>query len=259
MALPTTGTASLPLPDGRVIVNTRTAGHEQLLIVTSGKEAAPFLEIQEPTNAPLALVSPTLVALVVGSEDAQTIAIASIANRRLVRRLEGTKGVSVNSIVASPDGRTLYYTSDGSIWSIPVEDGTPTRVRKGDSVTIDPNRQELIVRLSDIEGTRLVRQPLSGGPERPIVIDGAIRLASWFSFSSAVGKDSSILLPLAPADSWFWPVGVLNPDTGRVRILDFVGKDADVGAGYAADGSIILNAMRLRSTIWRFAPVVPGN
>jgi Tol biopolymer transport system component len=256
VTLPSLGTIALPLPDGRVIANTRGAGREQLLITASGNDAVPFLEIQEPTRGPIALVSPTLVALVVGTDKAQTIALASLPNRRLVRRLEVTMGTTVNSVVASPDGRTLYYTSDGTVWSIPVEDGTPARMRKGDSITIDPIRQELIVRLTDIGGTRLVRQPLSGGPERPITIVDAIPLAPWFSWSSAVDKAGNILVPLAPVDSWFWPIGVLNPDTGRVRVLDAVGKDADVGAGFASDGSIILNAMRVHSTIWRFSPVL---
>jgi hypothetical protein len=248
------GTAGLPLPDGRVLVTSRSGGRNRLLLVAKDKEAIPFLEIQEPTGRPIALVGTTHVALTIGEDSARTLAIASIANRRVTRRLEGPKGMELESVVASTDGKTLYYAAAGSIYSIPVEDGQPQRLRKGDSVTIDPNRQELIVRLTDIDGTRLVRQPIAGGPEKPIALEGNIQVAPWYIWSSAVGKDSSLLVSLTVPDSWFWQIGLLNPDTGRLRVLDLAPRDADMGAGWTNDGELIVNAMRLRSSMWRFVP-----
>ena len=245
---------SLPLPDGRVLVASRGGGRNRLVLAAKDKEPTPFLETQEATGRPLALVGNTHVTLAIGEGSAQSLAIASIANRRLTRRLEGTKGLNIDSVAASPDGRTLYFAASGSIYAIPVEDGQPQRLRNGDSVVVDPNRHELIVRLTDIDGTRLVRQPIAGGPELPIAIQDGIRVAPWFIWSSAVGKDSSVLVSLSVPEMWFWPVGLLNPDTGQVRVLDVGPRDADLGAGWAHDGQIIVNAMRVRSSMWRFAP-----
>jgi Tol biopolymer transport system component len=189
----------------------------------------------------------------VGADSGRTIALASLADRRITRRLEGSKSVDIESMVASPDGKAIYYAASGSIWTIPVGDGQPRRLRKGDSVTIDPYRNDLIVRLTEKEGTRLVRQPIAGGPERPIVLQGDVRLAPWYTLPNSVNSDGRILAPLASPASWFWPLGVINPDTGRVQIVPF-GYDADLAGAWTHDGKIIVNAIGLRSSLWRFVP-----
>jgi len=253
--MPLGSSVALPLPDGRVLVNTRIGGRDRIMLAALGKDVAPFIDTQEQTAQPLALVGDALVALTMGTDANRTIALASIANRRIIRRLEGAKGMVFDTMVASPDGRTLYFAAAGSIWSIPVDDGTPKQLRKGDSVTIDPYRNQLIVRLTGIEGTRLVRQPLAGGPEQPIVLTSGLPLAPWQVWSTAVARDGTIIVPLASPESWFWPLGVIDPNTGRTRVLDLGRKDSDMAGGWTSDGKILINAMGLRSTMWRFVPV----
>ena len=252
---PLSGTVALSLPDGRVLANTRIGGRDRIMLAALGKDMTPFIDTQEQTARPLAIVGDSLVALMVGADANRTIALASIANRRIIRRLEGAKGMTLDTMVAAPDGRTLYFAAAGSIWSIPVDDGTPKQLRKGDSVTIDPYRNQLIVRLTDIDGTRLVRQPLAGGPEEPIVLTGGLPLAPWQTWSTAVARDGSIIVPLASPESWFWPLGVVDPNTGRTRVLDLDRKHSDMAGGWTPDGKIMVNAMGLRSTMWRFVPM----
>jgi hypothetical protein len=65
-------------------------------------------------------------------------------------------------------------------------------------------------------------------------------------------------LILGVPDLWFWQTGLVNPGTGRLRLLDFGLRDADLGAGWTHDGQLIVNAMRLRSSMWRFVPRTVG-
>jgi Tol biopolymer transport system component len=158
-------------------------------------------------------------------------------------------------MVASPDGKTIYYAAAGSIWSIPAADGTPQKLRKGDSVTLDPYRQELIVRLSEREGTRMVRQPLNGGAEQPISLEGDFRFAPILQYADAVSKDGRLLAQVTSPGVWFWRLGSIEPSTGRVEVIR-VGYDADVGGGWTHDGAIVVNAIALHSSLWRFRPEV---
>jgi hypothetical protein len=58
----------------------------------------------------------------------------------------------------------------------------------------------------------------------------------------------------APTPSlWFWPLGWIDPDTGRVQLIS-VGYAADVGGNWTQDGKIIVDATALRSSLWRFRP-----
>ena len=245
------GSEAQPLPDGRVLVNSRTGGRDRLLLLTPGKEMTPFVETQEETGMPSAIVGQTHVAFVIGSTSTRTIALASLEDRRITRRLEGSKGAAIDSLVASPDGRTIYYTASGSVWMIPAGDGQPQRLRSGDSVTLDPYRDELIVRITEKEGTRLVRQPLAGGAERPISLEGDLSVAPLLLYPNAVGKDGRILATLTWPGSWFGPVGLIDPKTGRVQVIR-LGYDADMSGGWSPDGKLVVVAKALRVGLWRF-------
>jgi hypothetical protein len=98
------GSQALPLPDGRFLINSRTGGRDRLLLMQQGKELVPFVETQEETSMPSSIVGQTHIAFMVGPRNGQTIAIASLADRRITKRLEGTKGSAIDSLVASPDG-----------------------------------------------------------------------------------------------------------------------------------------------------------
>jgi eukaryotic-like serine/threonine-protein kinase len=253
VTLPPGGTSSLPLMDGRVLVNSRIGGRNHVLMAAPGRELTPFVETQEETGRPMALVGNAMVAFMIGADSGRTIALASLTDRRITRRLEGSKGVDVESMVASPDGKAIYYAASGSIWTIPVDDGQPRRLQKGDSVTIDPYRQDLIIRLTEKEGTRLVRQPIAGGPEQPIALKSDAPLAPWYPLPNAVSSDGRILVPLASPASWFWRLGAIDPGTGRVQIIPF-GYDADLAGAWTHDGRIIVSGVGLRSSLWRFVP-----
>ncbi len=244
----------LPLPDGRLLMNSRIGGRQHLLLKTSGRDPSLFVETQEETAAPTAVVGQTQVGFMIGTGNNRTIALASLADGRITRRLQGTRGVDVTSMVASPDGQTIYYSDADSIWSIAVSDGQPQRLRDGTSVTLDPRRHELIVRVPDKEGNlRLVRAPTDGGMDRPLTLQNDVRLSLDRFSSNAVNKSGRLLAQLAVPNSWFWPAAVIDPDTGRVHVIH-LGYDANVRGGWSDDGQLVLAAIRVRASLWRFRP-----
>jgi hypothetical protein len=135
----------------------------------------------------------------------------------------------------------------------PVNDGKPQKIRNGDFVTLDPYRGELIVQLSEKEGVRLVRQPLAGGAESQISVEGNLRIGRGLLYSNAVGKDGRILSTMVSPASWFWSVGLIDPKTGRVQAVQ-LGYYADMSGGWSSDGKLVVVAKTLRVNLWRFRP-----
>ncbi|MBI2149005.1 MAG: hypothetical protein HYU27_00165 [Acidobacteria bacterium] len=80
-----------------------------------------------------------------------------------------------------------------------------------------------------------------------------MRVAPMLPMSNAVGKDWRILATLSSPASWFWPLGMTDPETGLVEIIR-VGYDADMTGGWTPDGKIVLVAMALRASLSRFRP-----
>jgi predicted Ser/Thr protein kinase len=243
------GSQAVPLPNGLFLVNSRTNGRDRLLLMRPGNVLTPFVDTQEETAMPSSMVGQTHVAFLIGPKERRTIALASLEDRRITRRLEGSKGAAISSMVA--DGQTIYYTAAGAVWKIPVADGQPLRIRDGDSVTLHPDRQELIVSLTEKEGVRLVRQPLAGGVESPIVLRGDIQIAEQPLYPNAVGKDGRIVASLVSPASWFSHVGLIEPKSGRVQIIKL---NADVSGGWGSDGKLVIVSKPLRVSVWRFRP-----
>ena len=189
------------------------------------------------------------VAFLAGSGGARRLAIASLVDGRIVRRLERADGPSIQALASSPDGQTLYYAAAGKIWAIPSHDGPPKLICEGDSVAADPRGQHLIVQLNEKGTVRLIRVPRAGGPEHPLSFPG-VRLAAILMPSNAVRADGAILKTASASDKWNWYVAVLNPDTGTAKRITLPSLDAQF-PGWTADGKILTFNAQTHSAIWR--------
>lgn len=163
-----------------------------------------------------------------GAGSAETIAVAAVKDGRLVRRIQESAGKRIDGLIASTDGKTLYYLSAGSIWAIPSAGGVPRKIGSGDSIAMDAGGQNLIVVLNEKERSRLVRLPVSGGSPQEIPWKGELRLTGWPLSPNAVAPDGRILVTLGSTDSWFYYVGIVNSKTGEVRKVpvNYVGASA---------------------------------
>jgi len=249
------GYSTFQVADGRVLINSTVAGRSRLLLAKPGGDVAPFIATKEETSVPACPVGQGDVAFLLGPHDNAVVAVASISDGRIIRRLQGVQGSEVRGLVASRDGTTLYYVASRTVWAIPSSDGQPRRIGPGDGVALDPNGKDLIVRLFEKKGVRLVRVPASGGTEEPIPFQSALRLAPVDMGLDAIGKDGRALVSITTPDSWFYGAGVLDLRSGKLdRIpLNFTGDV--LGLGWQSDGRILSTGWPLKAKLWRFRPV----
>ncbi|HEY2385069.1 MAG TPA: protein kinase [Terriglobia bacterium] len=244
-----------PIADGRVIVQAVVGGRGRLLLGKPGTDLQPFIQTSEETSGPIALAGTDAIAFVIGSGASRQIAIASIADGRILRRLTKVDGSKVSTLAASADGKALYYTIGDHLWTMPAEDGEPRMMGEAGSVGVDPHGKYLVVERSDKEGIRLVRMPLDGGAETPLSFPG-VRLV-YFLTPNAIRADGAILMPLA-VGSFNWAAGLLHPESGKVDKLP-IDPSFDVhAAGFLPDGRIQVAGFGFNSTLWRFRPQAPA-
>ena len=252
-----TNGALVPLPDGRALITSRAAGRSRVLAIAPGKEPVPFLETDEETNAPITAVGIDMAAVAVGPRTNREIAIASLSSGRVIRKLGG--GIArATAMAASPDGRTLYYATAGNIWAISREGSNERKLCPGDSVTVDPDSGDLIVKLDEPDRYRLQRLQPTGGTPREIPVDNALHFGTGRPLLAGAVRAGKLVFPAAATDSWFNPIGVLDLNTGRTSVF-LARADADFhSAAWTADGNILTAAVGIRSTLWRYQRVSPG-
>ena len=241
----------LPLPDGRVLFPSSPAGRAQLAVMAPGKDSVPFLETDEPTSAPLSLLGKDGVAFVIGTSEKARIAVASLIDGRILRRLPKPDAAKVTTLAGSPDGTTLFYVDSGIIWSMPSEGGEPTKVHEGNQLAVDPAGQSLIVEVTTRDAVRLVRVPIAGGAETPVPWTSDLRLIESLS-PGAVAEDGRIAVRVVSKDNWFWPAAILDPRTGALTQIPAL-HDFDMPfPAWDRDGRLVSLALPWKSALWRF-------
>ena len=246
--------STLPLPDGRVLLTGRIVGRDQVMVMAPGKDPVPFVATDEETTGPLAMVGEDEFVFVAGTVPARTLALASVADGRITRRLTRVDAGAIQGMAGSPDGTTIFYVDSGTVWSVPAGDGEPRKIRGGNGVAVDPRRRDLLIMLNEPAGKRLIRVPISGGSEQIVPLPSDLRLSPTALSGNAIGTDGRIAVRVAPIDSWFWPAAIFDPATGRVERIPG-GDQADMPSpGWANDGRLVTVASRAQASLWRFRP-----
>jgi tRNA A-37 threonylcarbamoyl transferase component Bud32 len=241
-------------PDGGLLIPALLSGHSRLLLGKPNGNFFPLVDTVEEIGPPAALLPDNQVAFIAGTGQDQTIVIASVGDGRIIRRLEGSKGKGITVLAASPDGKTLFYSTDGIVWSIPVADGMPTKICAGDGVAADPNGKDLIANLWGMDGTQLFRVPLSGGPHQEIHIPADLLMNNLPLSGSAINRDGQVLLGVQPMSSWFYSLAVLDPRSGKVSAVSLNYTGDLLLSGWTKDGRIVAFGEPMRARIWRFKP-----
>jgi dipeptidyl aminopeptidase/acylaminoacyl peptidase len=244
----------LPLPDGRLLFDSSASGRLQLSVIGPGKEAVPFLETEEPTSGPLALLGKNQVAFLIGTPPKRQIGVASLTDGRIVHRLEKPNAGSVEALAGSPDGKTLYYAEAGVVWATPSDGGESRRFHEGNRIAIDSLDESVIIESFTNDGVKLVRLAQAGGAEKAIPMPSGLKLLHDFS-SGAVASDGRIAVQLAPKDSWFWPAAILDPRSGKITQLPVLREFDMPYPAWGPDGRLVSLALPFRSALWRFSPV----
>jgi hypothetical protein len=243
-----------PLGDSRFLMQSSAGSRTRILVAGPGKEPVPLVETDEDTRVPMTAVGDQHVALVIRSAAAEDIAVVAIANGRIIERFPAPPGLT--ALDSSPDGTTLYFAASGTISAVTLGGGTPRPIASGDSMTVDPDTGDVIAKLDEEGGARLVRIPAGGGPARPILLKGEFSLVGNPLVAGSIRKNQ-LLLPLSTVDSWNWHPGRIDLATGQVSKLP-IDHDADVHfLTYGSDGVPIALALGFDSTLWKFEPRKP--
>jgi hypothetical protein len=180
------------------------------------------------------------------------LAIVSVADGRLVRRLEHVDGRMVQAVAGSPDGKTVYYATADVVWAADAAGGAPKKFHAGNGVAIDPGNQYAAISINEQAGERLVRVPLNGEAEQAIPVrSDRFRISpSHTLMSNAVDARGRMIVGIAPV-SWFYPVGILDPRTGELAKV-WPDIETDMWGGWTDDGRVLAGSRESRSVLWRF-------
>ncbi len=248
-------TSPVQLPDGGMLIPNQVLGRRRLLISAPDGQLRQFLDLAEQATPPATLVGESHVAFLSGGVgQPPLITVATTQEGRIVRRLEATRGIVPQSLAASPDGRTIYYVSAGSLFAIGVEGGEPRNLRPANGVAVDASgpMASLVVQVNERDAVRLYRVPLDGSSQLPILYASPLKLAPIPIPSTAVGPDGRIAITVTSPDTWFRGVALLNPATAILERLP-VTFDGDVQyPAWGRDGTMLAIGVSMRSSLWRF-------
>jgi hypothetical protein len=248
---------TVELLDGRVIVPSLVSGRPRLMLTKTNKVTVPLVDTSEETSGPISVLGDDLVAFLLGSGPAQTIAVASLRDRRILRKISVPNAGSIAQLAASADGATLYYIADNAVWALSSAGGEPRKIAAATSMAVDPRGREIILqRIGPNSSVRLFRLPVSGGSEEEIKIGADVRMGGVPLAANAINKDGQILVTTAlNANTWYWQVSVFDPKTGEAKHVptDFAGDI--LYAGWTSDGQILATGLNTEGSIWRFRPV----
>jgi len=206
----------------------------------------------EPASSPVTAVGPDQIAFLIGPKPQRTIAVATVSNGRIVRRIAFDKG-DITSLAADGDGKTLYCAAGGNIWSISVKSGETKKIRAGDHVAVDLCGHYLLLQVTETPIIRLIRVPLDGGAERETPRAGPLRPANFIA-PNAIGRHGLILVPLGTS-TVYWPPGLLDPSTGQLTRIPVDFKADYHALNWTPDGKVLGLGLDMRSKIWRFQHV----
>ena len=125
-------------------------------------------------------------------------------------------------------------------------------------MAVDPNGRTLVIKLDGASGGRLFRVSTVGGPVEEIPVPREWSLAPVSIGQSAVAKDGRILIPVSPADSWFYRLALLNPQGGQGAVIPVSYSGDTIAGGWTSDGRIVAAGLPLKGQIWHFSRVAQG-
>lgn len=237
--------------DGRFLLDTEFAGKGRLLIGGPRQDFVPLIDTNDETSSPATSLANDEVAFVLGSGNNSMVVIASTAEGRVIRWLQGTKGRHITGLAASPDFKTIYFGADGYVWSIPSADGSPQKIAAGENVSADPNGKDLVITNNVATSPILNRVGIDGGKVESVHIAKDLELAPVPTGGHSI-RQGKMLVTTSPSDSWFYRVAILDLQTGKITPIKVSYPGDTLSGNWAADGRVISVGLPLKSRVWRF-------
>jgi hypothetical protein len=80
------------------------------------------------------------------------------------------------------------------------------------------------------------------------------RILEWLGVGGMGVVQGRLVLPVATADSWYWYLGTLDLQSGRLDKTEVNYVTDFHFATWAADGSVIGAGSSVQSALWKFGP-----
>ena len=245
--IPPFGNGSI-LRGGKALIPGKTNGKSRLDLYTPGGEFREVFESSEECAVPAAITGDYL-AFQIGTGAAQRTALAGLRDGRLIRRYlhRSDSGMS-----ATPDGKTLYYAFEGSVWAQPVEGGDPKRVTPGIDVALDPAGRFLYVKRAGKGVLTVVRMPVDGGAEETLPLSPEYRIANPAFAESAVDARGRMLVSVISKHSFFYDAAILDPAAKTFTVLPISFEGDVASSGWTPDGRVLARGQRYLTALWRY-------
>ena len=234
--------------DESLLVSRVFAGHVRVAIERPGGDMAPVSETREETGIWITNLGERAVAFPLGSQGKMAIAIASLPDGRIIRRLPVSGGV-IGMLASSPDGQRIFYVSGQKAWSVSAEGGEPTNIGAADSVTV--GSEEIVLELNANDGFDLLRAPLAGGNPVRVGLSSSAKLTGVALHPAAVGPSGRVLVQVNEPHMWFYRMAAVDLKTGRLNRIP-VDYDGDIWyPGWTPDGKIIATGVKYGFSLWQ--------
>ena len=233
--------------DGSLLVSSVFAGHTRIAMGRPGTNPTPVSETRDEIDVSMTKVGESAVAFPLGPRGNKVIAIASLPDGRITKRLPVPGGV-IDALASSPDGRRIFYVSGQEIWSVSTEGGEPTRITEGDGIAA--GSEELIATMHENDGIHLLRVALAGGEPVKVPLPST-PMAETKLHPAAVGPGGRLLVEVTEPHVWFYRMATVDPKSGRVDLLP-VDYNGDIWfPGWTPDGKIVATGLQYSFSLWR--------
>jgi hypothetical protein len=239
------------MPGGEVLYALAAGGRKRLVMLRERTEPRPLVETKDDTTMPAVLIAGGSLAFLLGTGDDRRIAVASLRDGRVLHRFPGP-AIDVSSIVATPDGSKIYYSSAGSIWEQNIAGGEPRRVTEGIDGTLDRSGQNLYVKRTRAGSIELYRVPVNRGDAERLFISGDYHLALPPLSPSAVDDRGRILVTVHSPRSFYYRPAILDPARKSLTALPVTFAGDVLSPGWTRQGEIGAAGARYLGSLWRY-------
>ena len=239
------------MPSGEVLYALAAGGRKRLVMVRERMEPRSLVETKEDTSMPAVVIAGGRLAFLLGAGDDRRIAVASLRDGRVLHRFPAP-ATDVSSIVATPDGSKIYYSSAGSIWEQQLVGGEPRRVTQGIDATLDRSGQNLYVKRARAGSIELYRVPVDMGDAESLFVPSDYHLALPPLSPAAADDRGRILVTVHLPGSFYYRPAILDPAAKSLTALP-VAFAGDVSSpGWTRQGEIGAAGSRYLGSLWRY-------
>ena len=241
----------LPIGGGQTVFSMWRSGQSKIFVGKAGSEPRLLLNTGESARLPGAWLGNGRMVFIIGRRPDVHLAIASVEDGQVVQRFQAD-AQSVTAVSTSPNGQTIYYASDGTLWAQLVSGGEPRKIGQGYDMAADPSGKFLYLMRADVKGYGLWRMPTAGGDAEKMELPVGYSLTPKRLSAAAVSRDGRILLPVNKLEVFFYKIAIYDPVRHTMTDVPVPDREIALDAGWAPDGTIVARLTHWSCSLWHY-------